>query len=424
MKKIKNAIKLFQTSSGRKEFFIRSIHHTWKLWFYLAFIYRRTLLNRVKIVAVVGSLGKTTTVRAIKTAVGVKNTDPAISNQYGALSFSILMTNPFASKKIIEVAIAHPGEMDKISRAILPDIVVFNSVGRDHLQNFKGIEHIKTEKAKILKYVRKNGYVFANGDDQRVFEKVKNSGLNYSTYGFQEGNDIQCTSSNCNLENGLNITFNWKDEQHHLQARLFNQKLAYSLLAGFGVATKLGIDKNRALVNLSKVTPAPGRMELHKLKNGATVIGDFYKATPDSLLPAFSLIENTNAKRKIIIMGGIAYIKDNSRKKYLEYGKNIAKIFTHAIFVGDMEDTYKTGCINGGMKPENISLSNKKWENSIAYLPSDLNEKDLIYITGRKWKKLERIVLFLSDKKVNCDSEWCESYMACKNCDLSNVSKD
>ena len=424
MKKLKKAINLMQTPSGRKEFFIRSVHHTWKLWFYLAFIYRRTLLKRVKIVAIVGSLGKTTTVRAIKTAVGFKNVDPAISNQYGALSFSILMTNPFASNKIIEVAIAHPGEMDKIGRAILPDIVVFNSVGRDHLQNFTGIEHIKTEKAQILKYVRKNGYVFANGDDQRIIESVKISGLNYSTYGFQDGNDIQCTSSICNLENGMNIIFKWKDEQYRLHARLFNQKLAYSLLAGFGVATKLGIDKNISLVNLSKMTPAPGRMELYKLKNGTSVIGDFYKATLDSLIPAFNLITNAKVKRKIIIMGGIAYLEDSSVENYLEHGRNIAKTFTHAIFIGDMEKAFTTGSINGGMKSENIFLSKKKWENSIAYLPTDLNENDLIYITGRQWQKLERILLRLSDKNVSCKSEWCDSYMACKSCSLSNVSKN
>ncbi len=258
------------------------------------------------------------------------------------MSFSILMTNPFASSKIIEVAISQPGEMNKIGRTILPDIVVFNSVGRDHLHNFKGIEHIKTEKAQILKYVRKNGYVFANGDDQRVTEKVMNSELNYSTYGFQDGNDIHCTSSICNLENGLNITFKWKNEKYQLYARLFNQKLTYSLLAGFGVATKLGIDENISLANLSKMTPAPGRMELYKLKNGTSVVGDFYKATLDSLIPAFDLIENTNAKRKFIIMGGIAYLNDNSREKYLEHGRNIAKIFTHAIFIGDMEEVFKT----------------------------------------------------------------------------------
>ncbi|MFW5804019.1 MAG: hypothetical protein ACOCWG_02190 [bacterium] len=70
------------------------------------------------------------------------------------------------------------------------------------------------------------------------------------------------------------------------------------------------------------------------------------------------------------------------------------------------------------MKSENIFLSKKKWENSIAYLPIDLNKNDLVYITGRKWQKLERILLRLSDENVSCKSEWCESYMACKNCSL------
>ncbi len=410
-----------QDKTGREEFCLKLQHRSWHLTKWLVLAYRHTLIRKVKIVVVIGSLGKTTTAMAIKIATGIKNSDKACSNQYGALAFSILKISPFSRFKVFEVAISEPGQMEVIAKIILPDIVVFTSVGSDHIKEFKNIEHISDEKAKMLNYVREEGVVYANGDDENVMLKAKQSGVRVVSFGLGKSNDIQCTDLSIDLRRGMECEVNLKREKIRFHTQLFNPKMIYPLLAAIGVGQFLDFKLNDLLSNLEKIKPSPGRMQVEVISSGAVVLGDFFKSTIDSIQPALQMIQASLFTRIIMIFGTINYKSFQTNNKnltspYFLVGQQIAEIATHSIFVSEMENDYSDGITSTGINSENITLTKNSWLTAFNAIPKNLGENDLIYITGVTPQKLERIFLSLKGEKINCNLKWCEMYTYCKDC--------
>ena len=222
-----NVFRFFKNKTGRRELIVRLQHRFWPFSGWLAFFYRRTIIRKVKIVVVIGSLGKTTTTKAIKIALGLTYADKVISNQYGAQAFSILMINPFSHIKVFEVAIAKPGDMEKIGNIIQPDIVVFTSVATDHLVNFGTIENIRDDKAKMIRFIKKGGVLFANGDDEHVMLIAKQSGIKYFNYGMKPDNQIRCNSYSIDLQKGLKTEIVLEGKTFNPIFNLFNHKMIY-----------------------------------------------------------------------------------------------------------------------------------------------------------------------------------------------------
>ncbi len=412
---------LISDKTGRAELRLKLSYRTWPVNSWLAFFYRRTLIRKVIIVVVIGSLGKTSTTKAIKIALGLKSSDKAISNKYSTLVISILRINPFSQFQVFEVAISNLGNMDEIGWIIQPDIVVFTTVGLDHAPNFKDINHIRDEKAQMLSYIRKGGRIFCNGDDENVMKKVRQSGVPFVSYGYSVDNQTRCLNYTFDLRKGMNCEVKCADNRFNIQSGLFGEKMVYPLLAAVSVGRVLNLRLDIILSNLENLEPANGRMQVEVLPNKAIAIGDFYKATIDSIKPAFEIIKKSQAKRKIIVFGDIGYLAGNNKKTCFKVGEEIAKIATHAIFVGDMENDFYQGIVNSKMNIKNVVRTNNSLIDAFKILPKNLNENDIIYITGRSPQKMERIFLLMKGEKINCDLKWCKMFAFCKDCARKNL---
>ena len=408
---------LLKSKSGRREIGLRLQHRTWPFSGWLAYLYRRTLIRNVKIVAVIGSLGKTTTTKAIVTAVGRKYPDKIVSNKYGVLCLSLLRVSPFSNFEIFEVAIGKPGDMKKIAPIISPDVVVFTSVGTDHAPNFYSLKHVASEKAQMLKYFREQGIIFANGDDSLVMQQVSQFHKKVITYGFGKNNQIRCLDYFANYNEGMNCEFEWNGEKMNCKVKLFGDKLAYPLMVAIGVARKLKFTTNEILDNIQKLTPAYGRMQVDILPNGAIVIGNFYKASIDGIYAAFNQLKKIKNSRIYVVFGNVAYLK-NPEIIEEKAGEEIASIATKAFFIGQYEDALTRGALAGGMKNGNIVKAENSWENIFFNLNPILEKDDFVFISSRLAQKMERLLIALKGEVVNCKKQHCNFYCYCKNCSL------
>ena len=419
--KIKIIFHLLKDSTGRLEFAQKLKLFFWPVLRWVAFYYRRTIIRKVKLIVVIGSLGKTTTTKAIEMVINKNNIKSFCTNRYGFIAYSILRISPFANFEIFEVGIDAPGNMEKMGKMLLPDYVVFTSVGLDHLPDFDGIKHIRDEKAKMFNYIRNGGQLFVNGDDENILIKAKQSDRSFITYGLLPHNEIRCIQYSIKLPEGMQCEIKWKDENFTVHTKLFGEKMVYPVLAAIGIGKVLKFKTNEILGKIKELKPAHGRLQVGMLNNKTIVIGDFYKATVDSLQSGFNLVEKIPAKRKIIFLGDIGYLRGNFDETCIKYGKKIGRIFTHAVFIGEMEHALKNGVIRGGMKKENVFLSENSWRKGISALPENLDENDLIYISGRVHQKMERAYLWLKGVKVRCRLKSCKMYSYCQFCNRKDI---
>jgi len=142
-----------------------------------------------KIVAVTGSVGKTTTKEALRTALGASgrvHASAASYNNHWGVPLTLARMHENTQYGVFEIGMNHPGEITPLVKMVSPDVVVINNVAAVHLGAFKDVDEIAHAKAEIFDGLKAGGTAVLNRDDER-FELLsdiaasKNVSVSHST---------------------------------------------------------------------------------------------------------------------------------------------------------------------------------------------------------------------------------------------------
>ncbi len=133
---------------------------SWPVVCRLAGIYRRTVLRRTCVVAVVGSYGKTTTTRAIRCALGISPDDQYPGNSSSYLAFNLFRLRRRDRFLVIETGVNRPGLMRQYAWMLRPDVAVITAIGTEHHLSFGTLEATRQEKAEMVRALspQRNGH--------------------------------------------------------------------------------------------------------------------------------------------------------------------------------------------------------------------------------------------------------------------------
>ena len=159
---------LFATAAGRGQIVEGVRYRAWPVTSRLARAWRRTLARRTRVVAVVGSAGKSTTVRAVAAALGIAPSDTMLHNAWGSISRAVLRIGRRQRRAAIEVGIADKGQMRRYAEVVLPDVTVVTSIGSEHQRSLGTLEVTRDEKAWMVRALPPGGVAVLNGDDPNV----------------------------------------------------------------------------------------------------------------------------------------------------------------------------------------------------------------------------------------------------------------
>ena len=179
----------------------------WPVLSRLASLYRRTAVRRTRIVAVVGSFGKSTTTNAVVTALGGTPYPGSQRNISSFLARGLFRIRPGDRHAVLEVGIGEIGEMAPYARMIRPDITVVTSIGSEHNASLGTLEATRREKAAMVRVLPPSGIAVLNGDDPNVLWMRGETGARVVTFGFGEGNDVRASDvSLADWPNGTRFT--------------------------------------------------------------------------------------------------------------------------------------------------------------------------------------------------------------------------
>lgn len=302
----------------------------------------------VKLVAVVGSVGKTSTKLAIATVLGEKyrvrthdgnyNTEIAtptaiLGIKYPSNVHSIReWLNVFEAAKlrvsepkdtdviVQELGTDRPGDIPAFGRYLHPDIAVISSVSMEHMENFKTLEAVAKEELSIAKRAK---LTIINRDDVDSSFAAYAYTRNLTTYGSSEQAEYRITANMSNvLEGGVMGTFvspDWSGISVNLQ--LVGEHSLKAAAAAGAVGAKMGLNAEEIAIGMAKIRPVPGRMNVLRGVNGSTLIDDSYNSSPLAVKAALQTLYNVEGPQRVVILGSMNEFGELSQQAHEDVGK-------------------------------------------------------------------------------------------------------
>lgn len=413
---------LMTTSVGRRELVARGGDRVGPYLCAVARLYRWSLIRSTRVIAVVGSFGKTTTARALYSALGIGGRHIGL-NSVLWVGLALLRIRPGQRHAVIEAGINSPGQMADRARAVLPDVAVVTSVGTEHNRSLESLEVTRNEKAEMVRILPASGLAVLNGDDPNVRWMAQQTRARVVTFGFDPGNDVRATDLEVQWPRGTRFTLHTADGAQPVFVRLVGRVMVYSILAAVAVGLAEGIPLADMISRLEALDPTPGRLQPVALPNGAFLLRDDFKGGEETIDAALDVMKSLPVQRRIIVMGDIEEPAKPQRPIYRRQSDLIGQVAMRAIFVTASENVSvrKSAARQGGLSADGIS-NVRSIRDAVEQL-SDLQAGDVVLIKGRHTQRLERIVLALMGRDVRCELTYCNArLMYCGICPMLDRS--
>ncbi len=413
---------------GRKHLRIAALLRLWPLLQRIAVIYRRIALRHTCLMVVTGSLGKTTTARAVSVALGGTDQNVNGYNFKSGVALAVLKTPPWRRFAVIEAGIDGVGQMIRYARITRPDVAVVTCIGSEHNRSLGNLQDTRDEKVKILAGLLPGGVAVLNGDDPNVRWMATQTKNRVITFGLGEANDIRASHLTVNWPEGTQFKLDASGKTYDMTTRLLGRTMVYPILAAIAVALSKGGSLDKVLPLLQALSPTPGRLEPIRLPNGALILRDDFKSSLETIHAALDLFSEIPAERRIVVLGEVSEPPGSQGPIYRDIGERIAPIASRAIFIGGNFQRYAAGVRRGGLPSSSIMDAQRSVLKAIEFLREDLHPGDVVLIKGRDTQRLDRITLALMGRKVSCDIDFCDARAVrcgtCPNLEQKAKGKD
>ena len=345
--------------------------------------YHRKFLN-LKIIALTGSNGKTTTKELILTVLSKKYKTKAtvgnLNNHIG-VPLTLLSFTTETEIGIVEMGANHQKEIDFLCSIVFPDFGYITNFGKAHLEGFGGIDGVIKGKSEIYDFIKHNSKkVFVNLDDEIQNEKTTN--FDRITFGLNNSNaDIIISAAIANPL--VEVDF----ENNKIKSHLIGIYNAPNIFAAIAIGKYFEITNEKIKEAIESYTPENNRSQL-LVKNSNEIILDAYNANPSSMKAAIDNFIQLSKPNKTMLLGDMFELGEESMKEHqniVNYLSKLEKI--NCLLVG--EDFYKVK-----VNHPNLHFF-KEYEDSKNFLIQNKISKNTILIKGSRGMALERLLNFL-----------------------------
>lgn len=350
--------------------------------------------NGTKVVAVTGSVGKTSTREMIAAGLSkslkVYSTKANLNNEIG-LPMTILSAPIDTEVLILEMGMRLRGEISYLTNIACPDIAVITNIGFCHIERLGSQEEILRAKCEILEGLVPGGVIAINGDDKLLTDYITDHASyahviasanvetepSHSNFGVcVKANNIDITDEGTKFD--ISVKFSNKSAEykdilvkahgvHHVRNAIF-AFVCTAILNGEFDATREGVALYEAMAGRGLV----------KHNSKITIIDDAYNAAPESMELAFANLDLVaKTKRKIAVVGGMLELGDYAAMLHERVGLSAGKYDVDKYFImGENADSFVKG-ISASSKSINYEVF-EKIEDLESSLKDYLKEDDVV----------------------------------------------
>jgi UDP-N-acetylmuramoyl-tripeptide--D-alanyl-D-alanine ligase len=354
----------------------------------LAAAHRRRLA--VRVVAITGSNGKTTTKEMIAAVLAASGASVAKSrgteNNLVGVPQTLLRLSGSEDFAVIEMGMNHPGEIWRLAEIARPDVGVITNVGPAHLESLGSLENVAAAKGELALALPARATLVINGADPRLVA----IGERCPCRTIVVGERVRAVASATATGQLLEIEVDGRREPVEIAMRGAHNVQNALLAVAAGIA--LGLDLEVAVDGLRRFTPPPMRLEVIDLPSGARVLNDAYNANPASMRAALAALAAEPGRRRIAVLGEMWELGEGAGRYHREVGHAAGMLrIDRLVAVGRHADQMAEGAIEGGLGGEAVERAASTAEAS-ERLAGNLGEGDVVLVKGSRAAHMEDIV--------------------------------
>lgn len=337
---------------------------------------------KIPVIAITGSVGKTTTkelIAAVLSQYGkVHKTQANYNNEIGVPK-TLLEINSNHDFAVVEMGMRAQGEISLLSQIASPDISVITNVGTAHIGRLGSREAIAQAKCELLAEMPKTGVAVLNHDNPLLLETATKVWQGKTiTYGL-EGGDLHGKLTNSDT---LHV------EGADFPLPLPGEHNALNFLAALAVTKILNLESSKLTAGIAVDLPS-GRARRYELPNDVVILDETYNAGLESMLASLKLLAQTPGNRRIAVLGTMKELGDWSVQYHQQVGEQVKALKLDRLLI--LADEAEAEAMAIGAAP----LPVEKFTNHaevVARLKEVLQPGDRVLFKASRAVGLDRVV--------------------------------
>jgi UDP-N-acetylmuramoyl-tripeptide--D-alanyl-D-alanine ligase len=276
-----------------------------------------------RLVAVTGSVGKTTTkemLRAILSASGKTFAAEASHNNHWGLPLTLARLPPDAAFCVAEIGMNHAGEIAPLARLAQPHVAVITTVERAHIGHLGSLEAIADEKASIMTGLVAGGTAVLPADSIFLPRLLAAAGAAKTIiFGTGEKAAAGLVSAAPDAD-GTGITADIFGAAVSFRLGAPGLHMAMNAVAALAAAAALGTDPLRGATALATFSPVGGRGARRRIAvagGKALLLDESYNASAAAVRAALAVLALQPAGRRVAVLGDMLELGDDGPAEHI-----------------------------------------------------------------------------------------------------------
>ena len=360
----------------------------------IAGFYRRAL--GIPVVGITGSVGKTSTKEMIAAVLSVKyrvlKTAGNFNNNLG-LPLTIFRLTPEDEIAVLEMGISHFGEMTWLAETAEPDTMVITNIGTCHLEFLGDRDGVFKAKTECFDYVKLDGTVILNGEDDKLQQVEEVHGHRPVFYGFSP----RCRVYADNLKplglKGTACTICIDDEEFDVTVPVPGRHMVLNALAGAAVGFAYGLTPDEIKAGIESVESLSGRFHIAEGEH-VTIIDDCYNANPMSMKASLGVLKDVEGGTTAIL-GDMGELGKDEKALHREVGEYAGTLpIDRFILIGGLAKEIAEGIRSAGSGA--LLKEFATVEEALPALPGLIPDGDTVLVKASHFMQFDQIVKALS----------------------------
>ncbi len=359
----------------------------------LAARYRGSL--GVKVLAITGSVGKTTTKEMLAAILRRRFrttwTEGNHNNNLG-LPISVMEIEPDTEYAVLELGMNHFGEMSYLTKIAKPDVAIFTNIGTMHIEYLGSREGILRAKMEILEGMSGKGIVIMNGDEPLLWNLRDSMKRKHFYFGVKnEACDVRASEFS-STGDGERFTATGFGRTVPIFVPAAGRHSVYNALAAATAALLCGAEDGDIRDGLADFQNTGRRQQIY-VKKGFTIIDDCYNAGPESMAAALDVLAARKCEgRKIAVLGDMLELGPVSSAEHYRVGRLAAEKGIDVVMAfGANSSRVVSGAVTGGVAASR-ALGYEDQDQLVQDLRARSHPGDVLLFKGSRGSRMERVL--------------------------------
>ena len=350
----------------------------------------------VPVVAITGSVGKTTTKEMISCVLSGKyriaKTQGNHNNNLG-LPITIMEMPADTEMAVLELGMNHFGEMRLLSSIARPTMCVMTNIGISHIENLGSRENIFAAKSEVFESMSSTARCILNGDDDLLSSCER---PNKCLYGFDSDNDVYIQSFCEKGFSGTDFTVSLFGETVEGHIPVPGRHMLFAVMAAMAAGSWLGLTSPQIAEGISNAKTISGRNNVVKTDK-YTVIDDSYNAAPQSVKSGIDTLIKSEDARTVCVLGDMAELGADAQVLHYDVGQYAAKCKVGVIIaIGQLAKNIYIGAMENGGN----AIYYETKEEFLAESEKILKKNDVVLVKASHFMDFAKIVEELTVKSL------------------------